>query len=129
MQINIQLTDMPLEGSSLIPPGSVLVLELIMPFDDSGNPATGTYTINETSNDFAALPGSYIDFMGYIYYTGCYVQYTDANYSQKTGLMMEGEVQIDPSGNGFLISCSFTAGLANTTVPLQFPASPVHTLH
>lgn len=109
MQINIQLTDMPLEGSSLIPPGSVLVLELIMPFDDSGNPATGTYTINETSNDFAALPGSYIDFMGYIYYTGCYVQYTDANYSQKTGLMMEGEVQIDPSGNGFLISCSFTA--------------------
>lgn len=48
MEILLQFTDMVVDADgNVTPPGSILAVDAIMPFDENGNIATGTYEVSE----------------------------------------------------------------------------------
>lgn len=58
MEVAVQLTDMtPDAEGNLFAPGSLLTLDIFMPYDEEGKVATGTYGISDSMEEFTAYPG------------------------------------------------------------------------
>lgn len=106
MCVNMQFTDMPVQGTSIIPPGTLLNVEVYMPNSDDGKIATGTYNVvDDIFNNLTV--GSGYDIFGYP--GGTYVEhyYDGSNYS--LGYVTSGTMEIsEGSAEGeYSVVCDF----------------------
>lgn len=105
MEVIFQFTDMEVDDEGYItPPGVLLAVDAIMPFDEEGNIATGTYTVSEDMTDFTVYPGA--DFFGLMYY-GTYATKYVSNEEAYVALVTEGTVEITGGNGNYTINCDF----------------------
>ena len=107
MEVAVQLTDMtPDAEGNLFAPGSLLTLDIFMPYDEEGKVATGTYGISDSMEEFTAYPG--MDVFG-IYTLGTYIQYApDEASGFSTYLISEGTIDISgDAASGYTVDCNF----------------------
>ena len=110
MEVQFSFTDMEtdMEGY-VIPPGNLLYVDMYMPYDESGELATGDYTIANpaTGEAFSIYPGETIDFFGMLFTVGTYADYIDADGTTVEGLLTEGTMNITGGNGNYTITCDF----------------------
>lgn len=105
MEVSIQLTDMDVdEYGYVIPPGSMLTIDAIMPYDEDGNIATGEYTVSEDLTEFTVYPGELIWDM---YQTGTYATYYPDDQTYLDGYVASGTMTVSGNADNLTISCDF----------------------
>lgn len=105
MEVVIQFTDMEIDGEGyVIPPGTILAVDAIMPFDEEGNLTTGTYNVSEDGTPMTVYPG--YDVFG-IFYAGTYAQHLVSNEEYYNSLVTEGTMEISGSAGNYTVSCNF----------------------
>lgn len=108
MEITIQMTDMSIGADGYVtPPGGILTLDAMMPYDENGTIATGTYTVSESLTSMTLYPGT--DLYG-MYTLGTFVQYAESNDNIELGYISEGTMEITGGNGNYTISCDFTTG-------------------
>lgn len=108
MEVSVAFTDMEVDFFGFVtPPGSTLVVDMFMPYDESGNMATGTYTVSDTFEAFTVYPGEYVNYVGVTYVAGTYVDYIDENESTSTGLIVEGSMEVSGEPGNYTVECNF----------------------
>ncbi len=105
MELVIQFTDMEVDGEGyIIPPGTILAVDAIMPFDEDGNLTAGTYNVSEDGTPMTVFPGS--DFLG-MFYVGTYAQHYVSDSEYYTSLATGGTMEISGSAGNYTITCNF----------------------
>ncbi len=106
MAVELMLSNMAIEGSYLVPPGSLLTIEAYMPYDESGKLATGTYEVNDSYGPMTVAPGS--DYYG-IMDIGTYVDHCPDTETDDKGYIVSGTMEIsgDPDSDQYTIKCDF----------------------
>lgn len=103
MEVIFQFTDMELDGEGyVIPPGTLLAVDALMPLDDEGNIATGTYTVSDSQTEFTLFPGE--DYYGYMYF-GTYAQNIVSNEESYVSLVTGGTMEITGGDGNYTITC------------------------
>lgn len=106
MCVNMQFTDMPVQGTSVTPPGTLLNVEVYMPDSDDGKIATGTYNVvDDIFNNLTV--GSGYDIFGYP--GGTYVQHYSDGSNSALGYVTSGTMEIsEGSSEGeYSVVCDF----------------------
>ena len=105
MEVTIQLTDMEVDGSGyVIPPGSLLTIDAIMPYDEEGNIATGKYTVSGDLSEFTVYPG---ELFWDVYPMGTYVNYYPDDQTYLEGYVTSGTMDISGNADNLTITCDF----------------------
>lgn len=105
MEVLFQFTDMEIgDDGYVIPPGTLLAVDAVMPFDEEGNIATGTYTVSEDLTEFTVYPGA--DFFGLMYY-GTYAQNFVSDSEGYISLVTDGTMEITGGNGNYTIKCNF----------------------
>lgn len=105
MEIVIQFTDMDVDGEGyIIPPGTILAVDAIMPYDEDGNLATGTYTVSGDGTSMTVYPGE--DFLG-MFTIGTYATNYVSDSEYYTTLVAAGTMEISGSAGNYTVSCNF----------------------
>ena len=133
MEVNINLTDMEvLPDGTVIPPGTILYLNLFMPLNEEGELMTGSYTAAGDGASGTFFPGEMVDFMGVVYPLGTYVMSVDEAGMSVYGMISDGTVKISGSGgqitlvcdlvtsDGSRVTCDYTGELPVQNIPGPF---------
>lgn len=127
MEITIQLTDMDVDAEGYVtPPGSILTIDAVMPYDEEGNIATGEYTMSTDLSAYTVYPGEL--FWG-LFPMGTYVtNYPDAE-TYVEGYLTEGTMEISGNSDNLTIECNFATAdgvsvTASYTGPLMVSNMP-----
>lgn len=106
MAVELMLSNMAIEGSNLVPPGSLLTIEAYMPYDESGKLATGKYNVSDSYGPMTVAPGS--DYYG-IMDIGTYVDHCPDAGTDDKGYIVSGTMDIsgDPDAGYYTIECDF----------------------
>ena len=110
MEVTIQFTDMAIEGGYATPPGSILNIDMYMPYNESGELATGTYTVSDSYETNTLFPGGKsVDIYGYESLVGTYAAYCPDYYTELIGLITGGTMTVEGDAvSGYDITCTFT---------------------
>ena len=107
MEVSLQFTDMEVDMEGyVVPPGSIMTVDMFMPFKDNGELNPGTYDVAATYEDYTVYPGElYYDILP----MGTYVSYyPDAN-TEQLGFVVSGAMEISGSAlGGYTVTCDFT---------------------
>ena len=108
MEVSLQFTDMEVDmvEGYVVPPGSIMTVDMFMPFKDNGELNPGTYDVAATYEDYTVYPGElYYDILP----MGTYVSYyPDAN-TEQLGFVVSGAMEISGSAlGGYTVTCDFT---------------------
>ncbi len=105
MEVIFQFTDMPTgDDGYLVPPGTLLNVDVMMPYDENGKIAAGTYSASFEGTSMTFYPGE--DFFG-LMYMGTYAQKGDADGSVYVSLVEDGTFTVSESGGVYTIDCDF----------------------
>lgn len=113
MEVQLTFTDMEVDFfGSVVPPGSILNVDVFMHYDESGNIATGKYALvgSDVSmpEAMSIYPGEYLDYMGVTMAMGTYVTYIDESENVLEGLVVDGEMTISGQPGSYAVTCTFT---------------------
>lgn len=113
MEVQLTFTDMEVDFFGyVVPPGSILNVDVFMHYDESGNIATGKYTLvgSEVSmpEAMSIYPGEYLDYMGVTMAMGTYVTYIDESENVFEGLVVDGEMTVSGQPGSYAVTCTFT---------------------
>ena len=112
MEVQLTFTDMEVDFFGTVPPGSILNVDVFMEYDESGNIATGKYTLvgSDVSmpEAMSIYPGEYLDYMGVTMAMGTYVTYIDESENVFEGLVVDGEMTISGQPGSYAVTCTFT---------------------
>ena len=104
MAVTMQFTDMEVDSEGyLVPPGTLLTLDVYMPYDPKGNLSAGTYHVDNTLEAFTMSSG--MDFLGYP--VGSYASYLPDGYTELTGHIVAGSMEIteNPVPGSYTVVC------------------------
>lgn len=107
MEVSLQFTDMELDMEGyVVPPGSMMTVDMFMPFKDNGELNPGTYDVAATYEDYTVYPGElYYDILP----TGTYVSYYPDASTEQLGFVVSGTMEISGSAlGGYTVTCDFT---------------------
>lgn len=113
MEVQLTFTDMEVDFFGyVVPPGSILNVDVFMHYDESGNIATGKYALvgSDVSmpEAMSIYPGEYLDYMGVTMAMGTYVTYIDESENVLEGLVVDGEMTISGQPGSYAVTCTFT---------------------
>lgn len=113
MEVQLTFTDMEVDFFGyVVPPGSILNVDVFMHYDESGNIATGKYTLvgSDVSmpEAMSIYPGEYLDYMGVTMAMGTYVTYIDESENVFEGLVVDGEMTVSGQPGSYAVTCTFT---------------------
>lgn len=112
MEVSMQFTDMDVDDEGYVtPPGYILAVDAIMPFDADGNLAPGTYTVSDDMSEFTLYPG--MDFLG-MGYIGTYATKFVSNEEVYPSLVTDGKMVVEGSDGKYTITCDFVASDGHT---------------
>lgn len=130
MTINLSFTDMPTDAEgNVTPPGSILGIECMMPYNNNGYLTEGEYNVIEGADHFILVPGKIEDFLGTPIPVGTYAQYVDEESYPYYGAIQAGTMNISGPGYGwYTIEWNFTTnegykitGSWTGNLPTQMP--------
>lgn len=108
MEVMLNFTDMSFDSEGyLLPPGTYLAVDAIMPYDEDGKIAAGTYEVVDGSAaaaPYTVYPGE--DFYGMLYF-GTYAQNAVSDSEVYTSLITGGTMEIEGSDGYYTITCDF----------------------
>lgn len=109
MDVKMVFTDMEVdEQGKVTPPGTILYVEALMPFDMSGAPVPGQYGLNAMDNEpFTFFPGQVEDYDGTPVTMGSYAVFCDEDGGTGTVLVADGEMIIGLGFDGASVDCAF----------------------
>lgn len=110
MEVQLTFTDMEVDFFGyVVPPGSILNVDVFMHYDESGNIATGDYTLAGSSvpEAMSIYPGEYLDYMGVTLTMGTYISYIDESENVFEGLISDGEMKVSGEPGNYTVECSF----------------------
>lgn len=112
MEVQLTFTDMEVDFFGyVVPPGSILNVDVFMHYDESGNIATGKYALvgSDVSmpEAMSIYPGEYLDYMGVTMAMGTYVTYIDESENVLEGLVVDGEMKVSGEPGNYTVECSF----------------------
>ncbi|HIZ86340.1 MAG TPA: hypothetical protein IAC04_07610 [Candidatus Coprenecus stercoravium] len=107
MEISITFTDMNLDGDGyIIPPGSILYVDVFMPFNENGELTPGTYSFdNKPGTANSLCPGEMTQES--MYPSGTYADYIDESEIAYTGLISSGKMTVSGNAGNYGIECEF----------------------
>lgn len=113
MEVQLTFTDMEVDFFGyVVPPGSILNVDVFMHYDESGNIATGKYALvgSDVSmpEAMSIYPGEYLDYMGVTMAMGTYVTYIDESENVLEGLVVDGEMTVSGQPGSYAVTCTFT---------------------
>lgn len=110
MYVTLQFTDMPVDSQGYVaPPGTILSVEVYMPFDENGYIAEGKYEISTTPGaDFTLYYGELFDFLGMLFPMGTYASYIDEANTEYLGFATSGTMDVSGSNGYYDIEFNFT---------------------
>lgn len=113
MEVQLTFTDMEVDFFGyVVPPGSILNVDVFMHYDESGNIATGKYALvgSDVSmpEAMSIYPGEYLDYMGVTMAMGTYVTYIDESENVFEGLVVDGEMTVSGQPGSYAVTCTFT---------------------
>lgn len=91
-----------------------ITLDLCMPFDETGDFATGEYTISDAGTSYTCYPGVISELYGEYSIGGTYITATDKNGSSAVACLTGGKMTVEKSGEIYNISCNFISADNNT---------------
>lgn len=110
MEVQLTFTDMEVDFFGyVVPPGSILNVDVFMHYDESGNIATGDYTLAGSSvpEAMSINPGEYFNYMGVTLTMGTYISYIDESENVFEGLISDGEMKVSGEPGNYTVECSF----------------------
>ena len=110
MEVQLTFTDMEVDFFGyVVPPGSILNVDVFMHYDESGNIATGDYTLAGSSvpEAMSINPGEYFNYMGVTLTMGTYISYIDESENVFEGLVSDGEMKVSGEPGNYTVECSF----------------------
>lgn len=112
MEVQLTFTDMEVDFFGyVVPPGSILNVDVFMHYDESGNIATGKYALvgSDVSMPEAMSinPGEYFNYMGVTLTMGTYISYIDESENVFEGLISDGEMKVSGEPGNYTVECSF----------------------
>lgn len=110
MEVQLTFTDMEADFFGyVVPPGSILNVDVFMHYDESGNIATGDYTLAGSSvpEAMSINPGEYFNYMGVTLTMGTYISYIDESENVFEGLISDGEMKVSGEPGNYTVECSF----------------------
>lgn len=110
MEVQLTFTDMEVDFFGyVVPPGSILNVDVFMRYDESGNIATGDYTLAGSSvpEAMSINPGEYFNYMGVTLTMGTYISYIDESENVFEGLISDGEMKVSSEPGNYTVECSF----------------------
>ncbi len=110
MEVQLTFTDMEVDFFGyVVPPGSILNVDVFMHYDESGNIATGDYTLAGSSvpEAMSINPGEYFNYMGVTLTMGTYISYIDESENVFEGLISDGEMKVGGEPGNYTVECSF----------------------
>ena len=110
MEVQLTFTDMEVDFFGyVVPPGSILNVDVFMHYDESGNIATGDYTLADSNvpEAMSINPGEYFNYMGVTLTMGTYISYIDESENVFEGLISDGEMKVSGEPGNYTVECSF----------------------
>lgn len=110
MEVQLTFTDMEVDFFGyVVPPESILNVDVFMHYDESGNIATGDYTLAGSSvpEAMSINPGEYFNYMGVTLTMGTYISYIDESENVFEGLISDGEMKVSGEPGNYTVECSF----------------------
>lgn len=106
MRVRVNLTDMALDYDGyVVPPGNVLWIESVMPYNEEGNVVLGVYEVSSSAGaEFTLYPGEM--YKGMIA-AGTYIANYDNMGMEADGLISSGTMTVSETGGGLSITCDF----------------------
>ena len=107
MEVQLTFTDMEVDFFGyVVPPGSILNVDVFMHYDESGNIA---YTLAGSSvpEAMSINPGEYFNYMGVTLTMGTYISYIDESENVFEGLISDGEMKVSGEPGNYTVECSF----------------------
>lgn len=130
MEVQMQFTDMQLNtNGSLVPPGSLVILDMFMPLDGDGEITAGKYSVSENAGQsMTVTPG--FEYGGYLY--GSLIQHAPDQVWINNYLFVSGSVDISEGSNtgsykvlcnlvtedGISVTCTYEGPLSVSGVPV-----------
>ena len=107
MEVMMQLTDMTPVGGYVSAPGTLLTLDLYMPFNADGTIATGTYNVTESGGEEFTLAAGYLDYYSYSPMGTYLLNSPDADTDFSSYYVSSGSVVVSGSpDSGYSIDCN-----------------------
>lgn len=104
MRVQFDITDMQVFYGMMMPPGTQIILDACMPYDEDGKVAAGTYRISESMEDYTLYPGG--EWGGLVFSGSRAVNYEDYSFVYH-GLFVDGEMEITEDAAGYSITYDF----------------------